>query len=95
MSIDYEDFGSIKNINSQHLSNKALVLISKIARALRDQNGFVLQLNDPGMIRNLSIQVKGLNHAELNRLYEILLDELEQHSNTINTNSSEVGLDPR
>jgi len=69
------DYGWVEQITTSDLSNRALVLLSRFARLLKQVNGDILDLQNPRLSKNVVRYGTTSNDARVKALFEDLLIE--------------------
>lgn len=81
------EYSWVEEIVVKQLSNRALVLVSRFARILKQVNGNVLVLQDPMLAKNMVREVTETDDPRLKRIFDDLL--LEFHAMADNKDSAE------
>lgn len=69
------EYGWVEEIVINQLSNRALVLVSRFARILKQVNGDRLNLQDPHLAKNVVHAMNETNDPRLKRIFDDLLLE--------------------
>jgi len=72
------EYGWVERVVTKQLSNRALVLVSRFARILKQVNGHVLSLQDPMLAKNVVAEVLAANDERLVAIFDELLVEFHQ-----------------
>ncbi len=70
----------VENVVVKRLSSRALVLISRFARILKQINGDVLSLQDPQLTKKLVFAVQKTRDSRLEQIFDELLVEFYEFS---------------
>lgn len=69
----------LNDVKVTKLNGTCLTLIAKFSRVLRDHNGVVLNLSDPGIVREVISQASETSNPQLRRLCNMLIREIRAH----------------
>jgi len=70
----------VENVVVNRLSSRALVLLSRFARILKQVNGDVLSLQDPQLTKKLVYSVQKTRDSRLEKIFDELLVEFYEFS---------------
>lgn len=82
MNYATNDYNWVESVPLSNFSNKALIIASRFARALRSSNGNQIQLQDRELAKKIVIEVSENNDPKLRKLFDELVAELSAFAET-------------
>jgi len=71
----------LNDVRVTKLNGTCLTLIVKFSRVLKNHNGVVLQLSDPGIVREIIAHASKTSNPQLRKICNRLIREIRSHLN--------------